>query len=441
MLKPIQTLSKNYGQIPKEEIKTSDELHPGLDAILRGEISTILTDYFKQGIHIKSYTVLSEAKRRNRIIRAHIEGSSKSTPKHIIFKQTLKEDQTESDQDSLRRFSRDWAGLEFLSNINFQFSPHFYGGSLKHRFVLLEDLGELHVSLVDSLTSDKLQDAKAALHRLVKSMGQFHAAGYEKTQEYFKILHQLNPNLDTWQNDLDRSLEKSVPQLQSLLKKLNISASEELWKDIKSVLKSNIGPGPFTTLIHGDICPDNVFDNPLNGEMHFIDFEHASVRSALLDGTYLRMGMPTCWCAKAIPNNLILELENIYREELKKKIPATHDDKVYHTAYVNACAFWMLNKGILLIEDVLDEERVGGSGPTPPNSLWKREENLVRPRVISRLQAFIDVTIKYNQLSTLRDMAEKILDEVKLQWPDVLSLNVYPAFEKSHGREKGNPCN
>jgi hypothetical protein len=45
----------------------------------------------------------------------------------------------------------------------------------------------------------------------------------------------------------------------------------------------------------------------------------------LLDGTYLRMSMPTGWCAKAIPIDVIESLEIIYREELKRTIPAAND--------------------------------------------------------------------------------------------------------------------
>ncbi len=52
------------------------------------------------------------------------------------------------------RFARDWAGLEFLSSLEGEhpITPQFYGGSINHRFILIEDLGENHVSLVDSLT-------------------------------------------------------------------------------------------------------------------------------------------------------------------------------------------------------------------------------------------------------------------------------------------------
>ncbi len=55
----------------------------------------------------------------------------------------------------------------------------------------------------------------------------------------------------------------------------------------------------------------------------------------------LRMCMPTFWCVKAFPEDVIESFERIYRKDLKKKIPAASDDAVYYENYVAACAYWM----------------------------------------------------------------------------------------------------
>lgn len=83
----------------------------------------------------------------------------------------------------------------------------------------------------------------------------------------------------------------------------------------------------------------------------------------------LRMSMPTCWCVKAIPNEVIEPLETIYREELKRAIPAASDDIAYITAYTEACGFWLLQQTIPFLNSVIDNDRVGLSGPIPENSL------------------------------------------------------------------------
>lgn len=205
--------------------------------------------------------------------------------------------------------------------------------------------------------------------------------------------------------------------------------SENVLSEINNVFKFNLVPGPFTTLTHGDICPDNVFYNREKNEMYLIDFEYSVVKNALLDGTYLRMSFPTCWCAKAVPDRLISTLETSYREQLKKTIPAARSDEEYRDAYVNACAFWML-KSLLLIEVVLEKEDIWSSGPTPPESLWNPEANLVRPRVLSRLISFIEISKAYKKLPHLLSMAEEILKQLEIRWPDAKPLELYPAFSK-----------
>ena len=56
-----------------------------------------------------------------------------------------------------------------------------------------------------------------------------------------------------------------------------------------------------------------------------------------------------------------------------------------------------MQQTIPLLNSVIDNDRVGSSGPTPDNSLWKPEENNVRPRVLTRLQTFIEVASKNDQ--------------------------------------------
>lgn len=261
----------------------------------------------------------------------------------------------------------------------------------------------------------------------MSSLGLLHAYSYGKTEAYSRILKRINPSIEPWQDSLNKVLEKNLPPLEGVLKKIDMVLSEDLLSEIISVFTFNLAPGPFTTLIHGDICPDNVFDNREKNELHLIDFEYGSVKSALLDGTYLRMSFPTCWCAKAIPEDLIDSLEASYREQLKKTIPAARSDEAYYDAYAHACAFWMV-KSLFFLEQVLEKDDIGPSGPTPPESLWKPEANLVRPRVISRLTAFIEIAKRYKKLPNLLSMAERVLKELEIRWPDATSLDLYPAF-------------
>ncbi|HHF0526639.1 TPA: GNAT family N-acetyltransferase, partial [Legionella anisa] len=390
----------------------------------------ILQQHFATQIEINSIQFLSEKERRNSVARIALKSKSNSVPKSIILKQSLPEASDRDDKEAYARFARDWAGLEFANQIHQSMHnvPRFYGGNKEYRFILIEDLGKQHISLVDSLTLPNRDKATRALNRFMKSLGSFHAASYGKTALYEAMLKKIHGNAETLQEDLDVTRTDLLEKLHAVDKKLHLPLITECINEANSLIESLLKPGPFTVLTHGDICPDNVFDHEETHDLQLIDFEWAFVRNALLDGTYLRMSMPTCWCAKSIPEEVILPLEIIYREELKQTIPAASDDLAYTKAYTEACGFWLLQQTLPFLDSTLAKDRVGPSGPVPKNSLWSNEENWVRPRVLSRLQAFIHVASRSNLLPHLKQMAENMLFELKKLWT-ANSLEFYPAFK------------
>lgn len=162
--------------------------------------------------------------------------------------------------------------------------------------------------------------------------------------------------------------------------------------------------------------------------VQLIDFEWVRSGSSLLDATYFRMNFPTCWCAKALPEEVILELESLYRQTIASKIEANLDDRKYNEIYVSACGFWLLSSMSFALR-IMDKDECWSSGPVPIDSLWKQEANLARPRFISRLQAFIQVSKAYDYLPHLRLAAEAMLAKAYEKWDDVRPLDLYPAFQ------------
>ncbi len=390
------------------------------------EVIEILSQKFQTDIQIKSTETLSEESRRNLVLRINLEKSNSAIPQTIIFKQSLI-DRSSNDEDVLGRFARDWAGLEFISSFDSEGSiaPKFYGGSLRGRFILIEDLGSNHLSLVDPLMGDNPKVAKEALNRYMKIMAKFHGLGHQNSKNYNPILQKIYPSADIWQDGF-----KEMPvKIKSLLKKLNIELSSDLETEMNYIFKLNKDSGPFTALMHGDICPDNLVDEPNNDKMKIIDFEWGYVGNALLDAVYLRMYMPTCWCAMAFPDDVIEAMEAVYRQELIKFIPSALDDKIYYEYYVGACAytiFWRL----LDIDAVLIKERDGDALTefVPPK--WKAEYNISRPRSLLRLEKFILIVKKHNLLPHVRLMAEAVLKELKIRWIDTKPFDFYPVFRE-----------
>lgn len=401
-----------------------------INSDLLQKVKELLQAYFATEQEISSVIFLSEPERRNIILRIKFKSTGDALPKSVILKQSLPEQSDRDDEDAYARFARDWAGLEFLSSIPQRVHnvPRFFGASKKHRFILIEDLGEHHISLVDSLTLPNKNKAISALSRFMKALGSFHAATFGHTEGYEKIVREINEKTESFEEDIEFILGDLLPKLKSANEHLGLCITPELIQEATDVITTMLNPGPFTVLTHGDICPDNVFDHE-GQDLQLIDFEWACVRNALLDGTYLRMSMPTCWCAKAIPNDIIESMEQIYREELKKSIPAASDDLAYTAAYTKACGFWLLQQTLPYLEGILLQDRIGPSGPVPESSLWRAEENTVRPRFLSRLQSFIKIASKYDQLPHLREMAVNMLVVAKIRWPDAEFLEFYSAFK------------
>lgn len=390
----------------------------------------ILETRFLFPCKISAYDQLSEPGRRNVILRLHLKNQTKNLPKTVILKQSLPEDDSQEDNETYTRFARDWAGLEFLSLMQHteHFAPAFYGGDIEQRFVLIEDLGINHISLVDALTMPNQTRAIQALTRYISAVAGMHAASFRYMNEYEALFKRIHSQAPSWQENMAGRRDYLLSQLQSSNQCLGLTITPELVKEVETVIKTMLTPGPFTVLTHGDICPDNVFDHQSSKELQLIDFEYASPKHALLDGTYLRMSMPTCWCAKAVPSSIIESMETLYRQKLATALPAARDTVEYQKAYIYACGFWVLQQTLHFIEDTLSKDRIGPSGPTPTGSLWELNKNMVRPRVISRLQAFIDVATLSGNLPHLTRMSKNMLSILLIHWPDTKPLEFYPAF-------------
>ncbi|PPE03433.1 phosphotransferase [Holospora curviuscula] len=396
---------------------------------LLAAVTKSLEDYFGVEVTIQDVKFLSEPDRRNRVARLFLSANNYDI-QSVIFKQSLSDKSQETtDADILARFARDFVGLKFLSRSDINHSiPKFLGASQSFRFILLEDLGDTHISLVDSLTKSDPDKAIAALKRFTKSLAHFHMASYGRLQEYDELLVSAHPKRETLEDRIKWNEEDLIPKLEGVCDILGIPCTNDLKQEASEVIEKALNPGKFYVLTHGDICPDNVFDHEDKDELRLIDFEWVRPGSSLLDATYFRMNFPTCWCAKALPEAVILELESLYRKTIASKIKANLDDAKYNKSYVAACGFWLLSSMPFALR-IMDKDKCWPSGPVPIDSLWNSEDNLARPRFISRLQGFIQISKAHGMLPHLRNSAEQMLAKAYEKWDDARPLDLYPAFQ------------
>ncbi len=402
-------------------------------------VTQLMSTYFQKTVHFSQVIQLSEENRRNLILRLVIDQPTAGMPDTLILKKTATEKnvfeaaaaaigEIETEQEQLTRFSHDWAGLEFLTQIGSNHAPHFYIGCLEYKFIIIEDLGLTHPSLVGPLirvpSAVHLQEAENALLGYMRRLGKMHADTAAKSHQFVSILNRVYPDALRF----IRISETDGIDVLNQFKQLVGIESKELNQEVNNVLEFSQTLTEFSVLLHGDICPDNVYYQ--DNETRFIDFEFGDFGNALIDGVYLRMHMPSCWCSKAVPKSILDQMESAYRTELIKGIPAATDDAIYNKQLVYACAYWLL-RTIKQIKDVdlIDHEWICPSGPIEPDSEWKPEENAFRPRILSRLDAFISCAETTNHLPKLKDASKHLLSYLRNIWPQTQFIDLFPVFK------------
>lgn len=191
-----------------------------------------------------------------------------------------------------KRLLNDWVGAEFLSSLHpdNRISPVFYGGDLEQGFFILEDLGEHH-NLVNPLLQGDPVSAEDGLLKYYTALGSLHAMTAGRTGEFEAMFSARFPGQQPFAGEL-LGIGERMQKVYKLLDQLSVPASKGLADEIKTVTDAVSLLGPFLVYIHGDPCPDNLFD--MVEHYRFIDFEWGHFGHALLDAVYPRMIWPSC---------------------------------------------------------------------------------------------------------------------------------------------------
>lgn len=122
-------------------------------------------------------------------------------------------------------------------------------------------------------------------------------------------------------------------------------------------------------------------------------------------------------------------MENIYRAELMASINLANDTSTYPKQLVSACGYWLL-RTINQIEQMglMDNEWICPSGPLEDDSKWETEQNAFRPRIISRLKAFIECDNEARYYPELLNASKLLLIHLHKQWPYVNEIDLFPVF-------------
>jgi hypothetical protein len=312
----------------------------------------------------------------------------------------------------------EWASLDFLDSLQGEdrrrVSPKLYGGDLKTGILVLEDLGDGQ-SLAAALLGEDVAAAQASFVAFGRSLGRLHALTAGREGAYTEVLESLGrPPAD--RAAVQRRLRGEIEKLPATFEELEFEWSPGLVDDVQQVAASMLEPGPMLALTHGDPCPDN--DRLLDGGMVLFDFERSGFRSAVVDGAYARVPFPTCWCVNRLPEYVRESFETAYRLELMTGVPEAGDDVFFEKSLMEAAGWWLIANANSLLPGALRFERRWGI-------------STVRQRLLYRFEEFSRLAAKSGRLEALGSWAWLMHERMKVRWPEVQDMPVYPAFRKA----------
>lgn len=374
----------------------------------------VLSRTFGRKVELGDVDRLSDDDRRNLLLRCR-DFSGKS-PASVIIKKVVGDAYDPADASSwdTQRFTSDRAGAEFLSAVlPAPLTPRFFSGDDAAGFFILEDLGE-HRSLVEPLLDGDAGSAERALLAFSACLGSLHAGTVGLSATFERVLGDSSRHLGIFSQPFNGFRERAI-HLQARLEEMGLHAEAGLSSEIQAVITAIESPGPFLSYIHGDPCPDNVFWN--GHELRLIDFEFGGFGHALLDAACGRMQFPSCWCANRLPSDLVSRMETAYRAELVEGCPEAQDDRMFESALVKLCGYWLLTSLSRHLTNAMDADRTWGIAT-------------MCQRVLARLEAFAATSEKFDELPALAAMAVRLLERLRQAWPDVSPLPLYPAFNR-----------
>ncbi|MEM9441930.1 MAG: phosphotransferase [Pseudomonadota bacterium] len=359
-------------------------------------------------VNLSCLETISGDRRRHLIIRATATFSDGSAER-IIIKVTRSKDYDPRADNALQKSGllREWTSTALLkpwADTGMRVSQ-FLGGDVDLGLMITRDLGADVTSLVGPLMGDKPSEAHEAILAYARALGDLHARTAGCEDSYNDIARATFPH-DSAKTDHLAALTRSMDTVQHALGGTFNKA------ELVAIAAKLNRSGPWQTLVHGDLCPDNVLFR--GGHAFLIDFESGQPGHALLDATYLRMGFPTCWCAGRLPMDVAKDAETAYLNAFRMSDDI--DDAGYRLELAHICAAHMLKRTAGLLEEAIVADQDWGIASVRERILWW---------LTSSSLAMEDAKV----LPGLQALVNNWIDDLKCRWVSSTMLGYYPAFE------------
>lgn len=330
--------------------------------------------------------------------------------RHVVIKGTRAAGYHADAEDAFAAMglAREWGAATLLAALapNANYLAPLLAGDAVAGVLVYAAIGADAPSMVATLLEGSWSAAEACLVGYATSLGHLHAASKNCRDRHAASVRTGDPNTrvaneigETW---LARPIAVSL-------------LGGELPEAEVTILRDRLRePGPWSVLLHQDLCPDNVILTA-RGPV-FLDFEFAAPGHAMLDATYWHVGFPTCWCAGRVPDALAEKADNAYRDAVARAIP----EALNATSFIKERALAMVAHMFVglawHLEGALEHEEPS----------WGIATN--RGRILWRIDAAIAASERVDVLAGIRTVAAEWLRILRDRWPDAAPLPLYPAF-------------
>jgi hypothetical protein len=309
----------------------------------------------------------------------------------------------------------EYAAGTLLGELGAGVAPRILGGDDRAGLLVMTDLGP-GPSVEELLFAGEPSAATTGLLALARATGTMHAAavGAADTFEACRAafagagvapvrLVAIDQPLDRW-GAFCRTVEE-----------LGFPAPRGVSGELDALDEALRQPGPFVTLTHGDLTPNNAL--LVGHEARLIDFEGAAFRHAGLDAACLRLPFPQYGRWAVLPANVLAGMDLAYRQALAEGCPSARQHAAYLKAVVTGCATWTIVRTYRL--------RLIGDPQQPPDEAIRR-----RTQIVHTIEAFVAVARQAGSFPALASWFVDLSRAMRDRWPEANHPpRRFPAFD------------
>jgi hypothetical protein len=322
-----------------------------------------------------------------------------------------------------RQFLNELASLNFLHECEIGCGPRLYASDADQRMMIVEDLGQ-GPSLQDVLMSGEAATGTFHLTALGGMLGRIQEATSHRSDAFTVMQATLGVSSALCGGSMD--VRNLIPLLHECLDALSVAPNEGFDGAVAVVGEAMIEDPRWRTFAHFDAGPHNCITR--GRTLKLIDFEFAGLGNGLIDLVGARMAFPVAYHGRRVPEVVVDALESNYRVERLASVPAAGDDTFFRTELARACAHWALTKLWGFWKDYLRDRLKEGPAYDDQEDRGPQRAAYFRQMIFTYLLSFVETARQWDVLPELRSILARVMDRLRIHWPDLAPWPFYPAF-------------